>query len=409
MRDRGVMVYARRVSLSGIAALALAGVSCVKDGPLREGMMTEADLAKALTRIAARRNVPALSAALVRYDGSTVSAAVGRTVVGGGQEVDALSRFNIGSTTKSMTAIVLGTLVAEGRLRWETTLEEALPGIRMRGEYKRATIHDLLLSRAGIIAFQRTDLEDPGIVGELWVEIPRAMPDPREQRRAVTELSLDLPPIARPGTKSVYSNVGWAIAGHIAEIAAGISFEDLMKNRIFDPLGMSGSTIGGWPARASDPLQPRGHYPPSWFLGRPRPQALDDVYTFPDWMNPTGGVNCTIDDYARYALECLRGLRGEGKVLDAEGYERILSVQGTARAEEMYMKTDAGGELQLGYGWGVVTTDSGTAFVGDGTGGTFYARIGLLPGKGIGFVALSNAGNAEPAITDAQKLLTGIE
>jgi CubicO group peptidase (beta-lactamase class C family) len=388
----------------------LTGISCGTGRiPSAPGAVNDEDLVKVLRQIAARRRVPALAAALVNGEGTVARAAVGQTVAGGSQAVDEKSRFNIGSTTKSMTALLLGSLVAEGALRWDTTLEEALPGVPMRDEYRKSTIHDLLLSRAGIIAFQRTDLEDPEMVKRLWADIPSATPAPREQRRAVAELALSLPPIAPPGTKSVYSNVGWAIAGHIAEIAGGMPYEELVAKRIYGPLGMSGALIGGWPASNAEPLQPRGHYPPSWFLGSPQPQPLDDPYTFPAWMNPSGGVNCTIDDFARYARECLRGLRGEGKILDAEGYARILSVQGEARAEEMYMQSRERGIIQIGYGWAVVTTGAGTAYTGDGTGGTFYARIGLLPAKDMAFVALANAGNAEPAITDAQVYLTGIK
>jgi CubicO group peptidase (beta-lactamase class C family) len=124
-------------------------------------------------------------------------------------------------------------------------------------------------------------------------------------------------------------------------------------------------------------------------------------------MNPAGGVQCSIDDFARYAREYLAGARGQGSLCDAAGYMRILSVQGTATVEEMYLGAEGKGTLQLGYGWGVEETSAGTAFVADGTGGTFYARIGLLPDKGLAFVALANSGNAEPAITDAQTFLLG--
>ena len=66
------------------------------------------------------------------------------------------------------------------------------------------------------------------------------------------------------------------------------------------------------------------------------------------------------------------------------------------------------GEVHLGYGWGIVPTSFGTAYAADGSGGTFYARIGLLPDKGMALVALSNAGHAQAAIADAQRFLTSI-
>ena len=50
--------------------------------------------------------------------------------------------------------------------------------------------------------------------------------------------------------------------------------------------------------------------------GSPRPQELIDVYTFPDWMNPSGGVLCSIHEYALYAMENLKGLQGHSDLVD---------------------------------------------------------------------------------------------
>ena len=369
---------------------------------------TGESLAQSLDGIAVRRRVPALAAALVR-DGEVVArATVGRLLAGSEERAGENSRFHIGSTTKSMTALVLAGLVAEGRLSWETTLEQALPGVPMLEAYRGATLHDLLLSRAGIVAMQNSNREDPAVVERLWVAIPRETAEPRAQRRAVTQYALSLPPIAAPGSTSIYSNVGWAIAGHIAEVAADRPYEELLCERIFARLGMTSSRVGGWPAGPQEPDQPRGHYPPAGIRGQPRPQELDDPFTFPSWMNPSGGVSCTIDDFALYAREMLRGARGQGTLVDAAGYARILSVQGIARAQTMYPGGGERGELRLGYGWAEYPTRDGTAFAADGTGGTFYARIALAPKHGLAFVALANAGHAEPAITEVQRLLTGI-
>jgi CubicO group peptidase (beta-lactamase class C family) len=396
------------VSTIVVLAMALGPSAAAEQAPVP--LVPSADrLQKELASIVKRRRVPALAAALVTSDGPAVRAMAGVVVEGDPRGVDDGSRFHIGSVTKTMTSLLIAMLVSEGRLRWDMTLAEALPDVAMREEYRGVTLRDLLLNRAGIIAFQDTRREDPSVVADLWTGIPKAAPAAVDQRRAVAERVLALPPIAAPGTRSVYSNVGWAIAGHIAERAAGVPWEELCAVRIFAPLGMAGSRIGGWPASAADPLQPRGHYPPSWFLGRPRPQALEDPYTFPAWMNPAGGVSCTLDDFARYAREYLLGAQGRGALLDAAGYASILSVQGEAAMSEMYPGSPQSTVLRFGLPWGVSETRLGAGWYADGTGGTFYARIALVPAKGIAFVGLSNAGNGESAISDAMTFLTGLQ
>lgn len=66
----------------------------------------------------------------------------------------------------------------------------------------------------------------------------------------------------------------------------------------------------------------------------------------------------------------------------------------------MYPSLGEKGLLRFGYGWGVEESRFGTGFYADGTGGTFYARIGILPASGHALVGLANSGNAEPAMTD---------
>jgi CubicO group peptidase (beta-lactamase class C family) len=271
-------------------------------------IQNDESLTNLLTEITEKYNQPAMAAALVYGDKIIAKATVGNIVYGEGHAATEKSRFHIGSTTKSMTAVLVAMLVKEGKLHYDMTLKQALPNMPMRDEYRGATIHDLLCNKAGIIAFQLTTLEDPVIVKKLMEEIPATYPDPTEQRREVTELALNLESIAEPSTKVIYSNVGWPIIGYIAELAAGQSYENLLRERIFEPLGMNTARIGGWPASESEPDQPRGHYIGQDSAAKPTPQNLDDDYVLSAWMNPSGGVHCSIHDYALYAREHLLGL-----------------------------------------------------------------------------------------------------
>jgi CubicO group peptidase (beta-lactamase class C family) len=240
-------------------------------------------------------------------------------------------------------------------------------------------------------------------------EIPAAYPDPTEQRREVTQLALSLEPIAEPGTKVVYSNVGWPIIGYIVERTAGKSYESLLHERIFKPLGMNNTKLGGWPASESEPEQPRGHYINPESPGEPIPQKLDDEYILSDWMNPSGGVHCTVGDYALYAREHLLGLKGEGKLLSQKEYATLHSVHVTVNLRDMYPHMQQDREAMFGYGWGIAKKEKGNLSSGAGSGGTFFAQIYVYPALNMAFVGFTNCGSGAQALRQTYREATGLE
>lgn len=362
-------------------------------------------LTQMLSAMIEQYDQPAMAAALVYEDSIVAQAFVGATVYGEEHAVNENSRFHLGSTTKSMTALLVAMLVQDGKISYDMTLEKALPDMLMRDEYRSVTIADLLNNKAGIIAFQLTTMEDPAIVKKLMEEIPAEYPDPTEQRREVVKLALSLEPIAKPGTKVVYSNVGWPIVGYMLEMTTGQSYEDLLKKRIFEPLGMTTARIGGWPASKTEPNQPRGHYIGQDTTGKPVPQPLDDQYVLSAWMNPSGGVHCSIHDFAIYAREHLLGLQGKGKLLDQEGYEILHSIQVTTNLRDMYPHMGQDREVSFGYGWGIRKEEKGYLSSAAGSGGTFFAQVYVYPALNIAFVGFTNCGNGGKALTNLAKKL----
>ena len=71
-------------------------------------------------------------------------------------------------------------------------------------------------------------------------------------------------PAHPPGEKYAYSNVGYTIAGAMAEKATGATWEDLVKREVFEPLELTGAGFG--PPKSPDETleQPRGHRTCAW-------------------------------------------------------------------------------------------------------------------------------------------------
>ena len=126
-------------------------------------------------------------------------------------------------------------------------------------------------------------------------------------------------------------------------------------------------------------------------------------------MNPSGGVNCSIKDFALYVQENLAGLEGKGKLLDKTGYENIHSIHMTVKISEMYLDNKQKGELTMGYGWEIVTLGGDNISVAQGSGGTFFATIAVYPGLDIGFVGFTNSGDGVQVLEEAIKKTTRIK
>jgi len=318
-----------------------------------------------VARARADADQPAMAVAVVRGD-DIETAAAGVRVLGEQTPVTAADRFHIGSVTKSMTATVVGKLIEDGLLRWDMTLAEALPDVEMQTGYRDATIEMLLQHRAGIP--RHMTMEDEEMQRHLGVP-----GSPTDQRAAWAAEVLMEDPIAEPNTATNYSNAGYAIAGLIAERAAGKPWETLLAEIIFEPLGMTTAGVG-WPATPQRPDEPRGHGPDG-------PQTLGD-YVLGAFMGPAGDVHCSAADLARYARMHLRGLRGIDGPLKAETIKRLHTS----------LQTD--GTQRYACGWVLRERDEGgTLHWHNGSAGTFYALVAIDPHADEAFVVLANCAN----------------
>lgn len=135
------------------------------------------------------------------------------------------TRFRIGSVTKQFTATLILQLVDEGALKLDSTISTYLP------EYPketgaRVTIHHLLTHTSGIPSY--TDI--PGFAKDH----SRNHYEPEEFAATFSARPLDF----EPGTKWRYSNSGYFVLGVIIEKVTGKLYDQVLRERILDPLGL---------------------------------------------------------------------------------------------------------------------------------------------------------------------------
>ena len=142
---------------------------------------------------------------------------------------DLQTKFEIGSMTKQFTAMLILQFVNDGKVRLDGHVSEYLPYYRL-DTGKRITISELLSHTSGVPDF--TDIS-----GFLDGPASRVRYSVREfaQKYCSGELQFE------PGTKFVYSNSGYFLLGAILEEVSGASYEELLEDRIFKPLGMKNS------------------------------------------------------------------------------------------------------------------------------------------------------------------------
>jgi CubicO group peptidase (beta-lactamase class C family) len=368
-----------------LSSLALCGLTCGTP-PARQSQSADrraavlpTDLEQTLEAVRARHELPGLAAAIVRGQGTIEAAAVGVRRVGAPDRIQLSDRFHIASCTKSMTATVAAVLVSQGHLTWTSRLVDLVPELRetARPEYQAATLEQLLAHAAQMPAYTQFG-------PERLEELKSLRGSATEQRLAFLMEVLATEPPNRGSGDAAYSNVGYTAAALMMERATGESWEELVRERLFQPLGLT--EVGfGWPASPNSPEQPRGHVRRG---GRVVAQPLDDSYMLPVVLWPAGAVNSSIGDLARYAADHLKGLRGERALLPRAMYERLHRT----------LRGDAEG-FTLGWGvrrdprWGVV-------HYGAGSGGTFFVRIVIVPDLDAAIVVASNSGDAAAATRD---------
>ncbi len=284
------------------------------------------DISALLAPILKKHDLPAM--AIMVLDGNTV---IARGVSGvrkrGAPDLATLDdKWHIGSCGKAITATVMATLVDDGTLAWHTSPAMVLRDDieKMHAAWGKATLEELLSHRAGAPA--ALDLDDlPG--------------SPTQQRSKVAQYVLTRPPTGYPGRQYIYSNAGYAIAGVMAEKLTGKAWEDLARERVLTPLGMSSAGFGA-PGSAVEGEgeaidQPRGHI----LAGRPlEPGAGADN---PPAIAPAGTMHMTLDDWGRFVGFHLTGRARDdapGLALSADSLRTLHTSMGTmdAKSEDGY-------------------------------------------------------------------------
>ncbi len=324
-------------------ALLLASILCGQDGALSSAL--DERISAALRSSGA----PSVSVAVAQHGEIVYAKAFGQANIAENRSADASTRYAIGSVSKQFTAAALLLLAEQGKISLDDKVAKYFPDLTRARE---VTIRELLSHTSGYEDYAPQDyiIPDwtrpitPGEILNQWAKKP---------------LNFD------PGTRWQYSNTNYVIAGQIFEKVAGQPLVAFLREKIFQPLGMS------TPGEITDHAPTDASAYTRYALGPPRLVAREG----PGWMFAAGELAMTPSDLARWDIAFL-----EKKILSARSYREFTT--------EVKLKNHKETHYALGLSLGELNGTPMISHTGEVSG--FLTSNAVFPAQGVAVVVCSN-------------------
>ena len=312
-------------------------------------------------------HIPGVSVCIVKDGKVVMMKGYGVKELGGTDKVDENTLFMIGSNTKAFTATLVATLDAEKKLSLEDKAKKWLPQFKMKDEWvtKQVTVRDLLCHRLGMNTFQGdfmffdTDLS----TDDIFKKFAR------------------LTPVYSFRSKWGYTNAAFCAAGLIAGNAANSTWQDQVRSKIFQPLGMTRTL-----ALSKEIVNATNKATAHTMNGD---QLIKIPYGQLDNIAPAGSISSSVNDMSKWVTMLLDNGKFEGKqVIPASAIQQTRmpnSILGDGRV------LFNNGHFEL-YGLGWFLQEYGGKKIVSHTGGVngFVTSVTLIPEEKLGIIVLTN-------------------
>ncbi len=326
-------------------------------------------------------DMPGMAAAVIQ-GGKIIG--VGATGVRKRNETSPVLRddqFHLGSCSKAFTATLIGILVDEGKLNWDSTISDLIGRelTSMNPDYAGVTIDQLLHHRSGAW---------PNGPSEVWKAAQYAKGTPTQQRQIYVEGILSQPPKFAPG-QYLYSNAGYATLGFIAETITNTPYEQLMEQKVFLPLGLKSAGFGN-AGNANE-------------LTAPYPHSESGTANFidnPEAITPAGRIHMNMMDWAKFCLFHL-GHQTNPPLLKPQTLEHLHTLAGEVAQDKSGY---ACGWMRPNRDWA-----GGRTLHHAGSNMMNYCAVWLSPQKDFGVLVATNQGGKQADIAVQEACQTLIE
>ncbi|MEP3210453.1 MAG: serine hydrolase [Maribacter sp.] len=221
--------------------------------------------------------VPGLAAIVVKDGQVAFQKTYGVKNLATKEAVDGNTLFNMASTTKAVVAIAMGMLVDDGKLNWDDKVVDHLPYFKLSDSYTTANarIKDLFTHNLGL-----------GNTDALWII------DSVSTHETIRRFQFAKPTYPLRGGFT-YQNIMYAVAGEVIAKVSGKPWNEFVKERVFDPLGMTRTQ-----AVAKNIFKAGNYVTP--YLDDHDDGMVEVDYGFSDQIGPAGMICSTANDISKY-------------------------------------------------------------------------------------------------------------
>src|SRR5881296_347134 len=283
----------------------------------------------------------------------------------------------IASNTKLFTAVAAGLLVEEGKLDWDRPVRQFVPGIQFYNDELNAavTMRDMLSHRTGITRHDTIWYKSDFTRGELFERLRYLEPS-----QPLRQMFL-------------YNNMMYAAAGYIIELLSGKTWEDFVRERLLQPLGMTGTVF------SIDDLEKQADH------GVPFTERRDsfELYEIPYYREaagvaPAGAINSNLEDMSKWLIALMNDGKAGGRTVIPAGVLKATLQPAIALPNTQLEARGYGELLNPAYGMGRFTASYRghllTYHGGDING--FHSQVSCMPNDGVGVIVLVIRDHAAP-------------
>ncbi len=277
---------------------------------------------------------------------------------------DSSTLFELGSMSKAFTALGILLLEQEGKLSLDDNIREYIPwlSLQFNGNYKGHRIHGEVPLTVANFLYQTT-----GLPFDTIGYIPAGDGDTLLEDTVRTLIGTELE--FYPGTRHLYATINYDVLGLVIQNVSGLSYEEFIKSRILEPLGLT-STYAGRQDSYDDAVLAKGYKP--HFFGT-------EEYDAPTYRGntPAGYIISSAEDMARW-MRIQMGLETV-----PEKYRALIEKSHVGDST-----VASSGDYYYGAGWSVHIR--GETFMHGGSNPNYSSILTLDQEKRIGLCVLSN-------------------
>jgi CubicO group peptidase (beta-lactamase class C family) len=319
----------------------------------------------------AERRIPGMALAVIRKGRIEKIGVYGKASIEFDLPVTTSTSFAVASISKSVTAVAILTLVEAGKLRLDDRVSSHLRDLPQA--WQSVTVRQLLNHTSGLPDVNVNDYTTATIANT-----------PAEALRLLRDRPIDFV----PGANYRYNQTNYMLLGMLIERLSGLPYSQFVTDRLFKRLNLQNAVFGD--ARAVVMRRATTYTQYRYDNARPEQTSGAEVLNaeMATMMYPAGGLNISIDDFARWLAALLNGA-----IVSKESLDTIWAP--TKLNDGTIYQRPATPSLWRGYGLGWVSRlDGRHPFVG-GTGG-IRAAFFVYPNDDLAVIVLTNWQGAQP-------------